>query len=239
MVTNLNCVSVAETSSLSEARLTELERRVDTLTRESRQAALLGTRIGGLEDQMHVVSGALAGFLGRIKIDDRLLLVPEARRIEPTSRSSSGGPSPIDPCLLDETDGTGTSSLPISVQHSPLSTSDVVDDIRMEETVPPSPPANPIPLDSAPDTEMDPPPVPILNLIPPPIASQASSSQWVVVGTDSPFPPVPLPSLSSPSEVTTPHGTRGRSRTPLVGFGPASHLLGGEGQGRERSRTPL
>ena len=206
--------------SLSEARLTALEEKVAVLTRESERAARFGDRLGGLEAQVQQFSGSLAGFLGRIRLDDTLLLIPEARRLEPISRTSSGGQSAahssLGSGLLDETDGTGTSSRPQSVDRT-TSASEDVPDVRMEDPVLPSllPSLPPLIVDT--DAEMAPVPVPLIDL-PPPIPAGTPDAQWIVVGSSPGHVPVPLAFVAPPAS------PRPRSRSPMVPVGSDLHL---------------
>ena len=238
MITNhLTTYLESVTSSLSETRLAALEEKVAGLTWESERAATFGERIGGLENQVHQFSGALAAFLDRIKLDETLLLVPEARRIEPISRTSSGGQSGMESSVgsgvMEETDGTGTSSRQLSIDHA-TSASDDCTDVRMEEPVPPSvlPTVAPVVADA--DTDMAPLPIPLpLIDVPSPVPPASQEGQWIVVGSSPAIIPIPLPALAPPSPART------RSRSPLVQPASEPRLQADEDRGSGRSRTPL
>ena len=145
---------------------------------------------------------------------------PKPTRLEPISRTSSGGQSAAHSSLrsglLDETDGTGTSSRPQSVNCT-TSASEDVPDIRMQDPVLPSllPSLPPLIVDT--DAEMAPVPVPLIDL-PPPIPASTQDAQWIVVGSLPGHVPIPqafVAPLASP---------RPRSHSPMVPVSSDLHL---------------
>lgn len=202
------------------------------LTRESECAARFEDCLSGLEDQVQQFSGALTGFLGQIRLDDTLLLVPEARRIELISHTSSGGQSmghsSIGLGILDEIDGTGTSSQAHSVAHT---TSDA-HDVRMEDPIPPSLLPTLPPLISDADAEMAPVQLPLIDL-PPPIPTASQDAQWIVVASSLASIPIPMPQLALPTSSCP------RSRSPLVLSVSDPHNPDDQDRRRGHSRTPL
>ena len=202
------------------------------------------------------VTGAIESFLGRITIDDRLRLVPDAMRIEENQVAGPSGTthSPPPPDMVAPTHQTPSPlpTTPVAMDEDPsepevLSITDTettseVPEVRMEA----EPPfAIVVPESPAPEPEaivVDP---PAINLI----AATLQGSQELVATSPTPIPPV-LPRGSLPPDpqpgppITPPVATRGRSRTPAIqGEGSEGSRLGVH-QGpttraRSRSKTPI
>lgn len=199
-----------------EKRIAVLEARVDGFGSEFGRTS---SRLDKIESDVHRFTYSLESFLGRISIDDKLLLVPESKRTDKTLSPLSLRPSPFQttsPILL-------TSSLTNTNQDSFPTPSSSNHDVP-SEAVPatPAPSAQtesvfPAPAFSRPSDPV----LPSLHLIPAtPQGSQERTSGAVPVPA-----PAPIPVLRN----------RARSRT------PAAYLLPSEGRitrSRSRSKTP-
>ena len=121
-----------------EKRLAALEERVKTLDQVAEETSRTSRRVDAIEGSVTRFTGALETFLGRIRIDDRLRLVPDNRRISPApifpiTRSASPT-TPMD-LPMDEDEDTGPD--PSSVAGATTPSDHQVE--RMELPIPSGP----------------------------------------------------------------------------------------------------
>lgn len=234
-----------------DERFARLEAQVADLTEGSKETARMNTRLEGLETDVHRFTGALEGFLGRIRIDEGLRLVRDDRRIgsvDPANfMESTSEPDPLgsDPMVISD-DDEAPSDLPTLMAGTASTPSDTTGDIRMdmpvsrvqppsEPGIPPPPPpaaapgAGPPPQTAGSGSPAPPPllPPPTLNLIPPtPQTSQEKADQSEG--------PQPDPSPTRPAEPELPRPrVVSREMMTLTGLRPPMT------RSRSRSKTPL
>jgi hypothetical protein len=246
-VTTCSDISVIATNIVSDfkaehdKRLAVLEARVHAFDKVAEEATRTSQRMDAMEGNVHRFTGALETFLGRIRIDDRLRLVPDTTRIEdapsPVHLAITRSASPWTPIDAPMEEDEVASS---SAQDTRTTPSDIHGEIRMVEVRA---------VESAPDTVQDtdrppvslpvstadpaplptpsavpaPAPAPLVNVIP---ATPQGSHNLVAPLPTPVLPPPPLPTLPP-----APRIPRSRSRT------PAPALLGVEEGRTTRSRS--
>lgn len=176
-----------------DERFARLEAQVADLTEGSKETARMNTRLEGLETDVHRFTGALEGFLGRIRIDDGLRLVRDDRRIgsvDPANfpldaaddnvihMESTSEPDPLgsDPMVISD-DDEAPSDLPTLMAGTASTPSDTTGDIRMDMPV----------------SRVQPPSEPGISPPPPPAAAPGAGPPPQTAGSESPAPPPLLP----------------------------------------------
>jgi hypothetical protein len=151
-----------------DEQFARLEAQVADLTEGSKETVRMNACLAGLETEVHWFTGALEGFLGRIRIDDGLRLVSDNRcigSVDPAHftlnidrddadsnainiDSTVSEPDPLgsDPMVISDEDEAPT-DIPSFVAGTASTPSDTVGDIRMDmlgrQARPPSESGNP------------------------------------------------------------------------------------------------
>ena len=235
------------------------------MAEDNKTSKKLAARLTGLEDNVHKFTGALENFLGQIRIDDGLRLVPDNRRLtsvdstnitldfDPSAHNASiidldmayqseSGPAEADSMDLESDENVqedwDIGGIPSPVAGTATTPSEFQEDERME-------PADdvhrrsPIPPNSGhrdADSAMAPPPPPALNIVP---ATPQQSQEIVGQGRKLLAPPAMSDyNTLEPGEIPT--RPRARSRTPLTlqPVASSSKLLPPLTRSRSRSKTP-
>jgi hypothetical protein len=229
-------------------RFERLEAQVAELAEDSKTVKDLETRMMGMETDIGKMTSALERFLGQIRIDDGLRLVPDNRALGPVPplaiRSAPGtveqmdvgesgpGSGPDAPEPMDSDFEHGEDLHMMATPVTATTPSDFPDDDRMVSTLSPHVSGQVPPTRLAADWPMAPPPPPV-NIIPstPQQSQESGQQEGLRVGRD----------LLEPGEIE--QGpvirARARSRTPLgVNVASSSRLEPPATRSRSRSKPP-
>ena len=247
-----------------DKRIAVLEARVMAFDKVADETTRTSHRLDAMEGQVHKFTGALETFLSRIRIDERLRLVPDTSRIEnrrspslitgpllPVTRSTSPSTPHLLEIPMDEDDADSAPGVSTSLMADTRTTppSATQQDVQM------GPPATTVsesaqmsaPDSVAPAPVAAPPPVPVT---PAPVAAPTPINHARLPAVNL-IPPTPQGSQLAPTASVAPPTTtaevpppprqvpRGRSRTAATD----TSLLGIQGgaitRSRSRSKTPI
>jgi hypothetical protein len=236
-------------------RFERLEARVAGLMDESKTVKQLEARMTGMETDVGRMTGALEHFLGQIRIDDSLRLVPDNRALgpPPTLAISSGqGTSRQMDVGVSTESGAGSGSdahMPMNSdfgEDNPMmatpatatTPSDYQEEERMVLPLPPHvsaqfPPNPPEPIQTPGDVAMAPPPPPIHFIPATPQQSQESGRQEGLRQGEEVLEPGEI-------EQGPVIQAQARGRTPLIlNVASSSRLAPPITRSRSRSKSPM
>lgn len=241
-----------------EERFERLEAQVAGLAEDSRASRQLEHHITGLETNVGKFNNALEHFLGQIRIDDGLRLVPDRRSVGPpdplfdtvipstsasivemphgarTDSEAEAGPEPMS--LDNDMEGVDRQIIMSPVEGTVTTPSDHYEDDNMAMRIPPQVPIPPEPSRPDPDSEMPPPPLPPPIVLTP--ATPQQSQEATPAGKATPEPGETTGQTLRPRARAR---AQARSRTPLdmVPIASTSQLKPPATRSRSRSKTPL